>query len=576
MPTSSELLQTIDWKGSIKVFIFLLILSMIFFTFYTIIKSDKSQKIGILPFPSSGPYVPLDSSNCGRNVIECTGDDKNGCNTKCSSTLYQCTNIGTKEVWYLGTKLGKNKSFCLPGQDQPAFNECGTYTGKAIWGIDENNKESWLCQCKYPTLFNGPACTNPVSCTINRKQLSCDPSNPLCGKLYKIDDKGDKIAWDPNTSMPPQVVDDNPLSYKQDSPEPLYTCDCNDKSGSYTKKGDPYRCHPNICHGGAVSPSIFPGAQFNSTTNECICDNTTTVKSNVTGFCYTINPDPTQSNNCQPDILTGNCTCGNKFILSDPTGGNKTLGVFFKRLLDFYITYQPTICTNNTCLIYKVLINTSTATDSKGKKILDTLNDTLIDIKGTMVEFQLMQYKTYTSIDVNSPIFTDYIKDSFPPFSIDKQISSNVLINIMQTQNERPQFVIPCDSYFFNRPTDIGCPDSGCVKCSDSWYSSSDMNNKNGTMCYSVLNGKLCGGNGSATVNPFDTEGYTCTCSAEDCIDWVPVDKPAPGNKDNKNHIVHECRKCSKCKGEACEHDSECENCHKCNYGSCGGDCTIM
>ncbi len=134
----------------------------------------------------------------------------------------------------------------------------------------------------------------------------------------------------------------------------------------------------------------------------------------------------------------------------------------------------------------------------------------------------------------------------------------------MIVENANQSVVIPCDSYFYNRPHDVGCPPGGCVKCSDPYYESGDQNNKNGTMCYNPIANQKCGGNGSPGIAVFDSEGYYCNCDADDCVvkPQVSYSEEAIVN----GHHVHECKKCNVCQGKTCSSDIDCQPCHKCNF----------
>ena len=558
MPSASELFATIDLKGCSKVFILLLLLSIVLFIIYLLIKPDKSKQINVLPFPSSGPFVPMDSSKCGRDVINCTANTS-ACvqDGGCDSANYACTPVRTdQEVWYLGTKLEAGQLYCLPKQNINVYNTCGTYTGKALWSQtaqgDGSVAGAWICECKYPSLFNGYECQTPVACSRD---------NGTHGILTKTDGSG--TTWNPISPSKLNAIaeKDNPLDWSADGTKPLYQCDCSvgDTTGSYMETDDPYRCHSNICYGGISATQISSMANFDPITDQCVCDNVSMVKSNVTGFCYPIEQESVDTH-CLPDILTGNCTCGNKFVQAN------NLGIPFRKGQDLYITYQipgdpkcqQKVASPN-CPIYRILINDSTATITTGgitQKITDLLKTTLTDITGTIIEFTLMQY-TLLPMEINSTVFQPYIISSVSTnfttaFSAINAMNAVVEQGVDSSGRPNPLIAIPCDSYFYNRP--------GAIKCSDSFYHASDDNNKSGVMCYNPTAGQACGGHGTPKVDVFDSQGYLCVCNDENCISLL------------NNHT---CGHCPKCPGDSCVNDSDCMNCSHCNPGwgglSCGG-----
>lgn len=597
-----DLLDAIDPKGCLKVFIMILLLGTVFFIFWILIRPDTSRKIGVLPFPTTGPYVPFDSSQCGRDIINCSTDGQSKCDQSCQNTPqnpnYRCTNIPKdKEVWYLGTKLQSpngDQSYCLPSQNIDTMSSCGTYTGKALW-----NQTHWVCQCKYPSLFNGDDCMIQQACRLEKGQ-KLPTGSATTGLLIRADGK----IWDPNN---PQGIEssDNPLDWASDG-TPLYQCDCSSNGTTYRKSGDPYRCHSDLCYGGEASTTPTT-AQFNPDSGTCQCDNLTTVKSNITGFCYPIETAVGETA-CDPDLLTGNCSCGNHWI--DNSSSNSKCatgpkGFFFRHNSDLYLTWQDPSdqqvggkCQRDLqsgnliqplhCPIYKVLINNSTATDDNGKLIIQRLNDLLADswettpipnipgkyccdnftrytgynIAGTMVEFQLMQYPTRSDVNVNSPDFQTYIKNSFNcGFSGD----AIEMVHRMTSPVINNSLSIPCNSFFYDRTNDTLCPEGGCVKCNDPYYASSDLNNKNGTFCFQPASEQQCGGFGTAYLNLFDKAGYNCSCNNDDRSYLADTTLTTPSG----SWTQHTCLQTQIGTDHTCSHDYECMPLHHCN-SSCG------
>lgn len=531
-------LSYINYKGCIKAFIILFILAIFFFIFYILIKPDKSQTVNVTPFPTTGPYVPLDSSTCSRNVIQC--NDINTCNELCSDSTKEnfiCTQIPQdKEVWYIGTKLQSGNSYCLPNnQTTNIIQECGTYTGKILWNLDH-----WECQCKYPSLFNGESCLNQVSCV----------SQNMENKLRKVTDNGifidPPIYWDPKSPIDPSknpLLGENPFDQYQNG-NPKFKCDCD--INSYSLNFDPYRCHNDICYAG--NTTVTTTAKFDTDTNKCDCSNPLLVQSNVTGYCYPSNPNPSVENNCYPDPITKNCTAGIQFIIN-------SYGVLFRNNNDVYITYKDPSC-NMSCSIYKILINNSSAVNKNNVKIVDQIKNLVPSISGSIIEFFMMQQANY-SIDIEDSKFRQYIQDSYyqgKDESIYEKGYDEILafMNSFVSRTPVPNTVpIPCHSYYYTR--------DNVIACNDQFYASGDMNNKNGNILYNVLQGKICGGSaiGQATLNIFEPEGFQCVCTASNSC---------PGTTNIDNHQVPTCLQAPRGKGDSCSDDSQCEPCHKCNF----------
>lgn len=336
--TSKKEKFNIQFPGTIKVFLIILVLAIIFFIFWVIIKpSSDIPKIGITPLPTTGIIVPVDDSDCGRNIVECSSDYD--CQTKCgltgSNNNYTCTTIKS-DVYYLGTQLPKGKSFCLPKEASNLNSVCGTYTGRVVRTMDSNGALSWTCQCKYPSMFGGSDCNQPVACRYQFIDPQTGKNTVSYAKLMKIDkngtpitdSEGKKIYYDP-TSPPP---DTSPVDvYENDPTKPVWICDCADAlKGAISLPNDPYSCHMDRCYSGQGNTKA---AQFDTTKNECVCDNTTTFKSNISGFCYPL--DTTEAERCVPNSK-GMCTCGFSGIIFNQTL-NKRIGLMFKKGNNIYL-----------------------------------------------------------------------------------------------------------------------------------------------------------------------------------------------------------------------------------------------
>jgi hypothetical protein len=246
-----------------NLFLSIFIVSIFIFTIWIIILPEKDTRIfGIVPFPKDSPYIPADSSQCGLSPTICSGND---CSTKCGSDNYICTNIGEKDIFYLGTQLDKNKSFCLPKQGLEKINDCGTYTGRAVWSSDK----SWICKCTYPELYSGDTCTDKVDDNSNFCLKGSSP--PIC--------------WNP-VQMPPELTNKTPY-------DPSMAMVCRNGYNFYGGS-----CQQDICDNGEGSS---PSAKFNNETKKCDCL-PPMHQSNISGFCFA---DVT--GNCKPHPKTNKC-----------------------------------------------------------------------------------------------------------------------------------------------------------------------------------------------------------------------------------------------------------------------------
>jgi hypothetical protein len=263
-----------------NLFLSIFIVSIFIFTIWIVILPEKDTRIfGIVPFPKDSPYIPADSSQCGLSPTICSGND---CSTKCGSDNYICTNIGEKDIFYLGTQLDKNKSFCLPKQGLEKINDCGTYTGRAVWSSDK----SWICKCTYPELYSGDTCTDKV-----------DENSNFC--LQNKDGSPSSICWN-NSTMPKELINKTP--YDRDM-----VMVCGDGYNFYGGS-----CQQDIClNGEGSSSSAKSSAKFNNKTKKCDCL-PPTFQSNISGFCFAdvtgnCNPHP-KTNKCMYDIDIGGVT----------------------------------------------------------------------------------------------------------------------------------------------------------------------------------------------------------------------------------------------------------------------------
>jgi len=313
-----------EHKHHLQAFLIVFIISLSFWLFYILVmpSKDKTVMTGIVPYPKDSPYVPVDNTLCGTSIVNCTKEDV--CDTKCSKnneSNYVCTMIGNnkdqvdKEVIYLGSKLKSGQSYCLPKMGIQTLNECGTYTGKAVW----SGNQRWECQCLYPDFFGGNYCLD---------QMGCQSANKF-SKLVSKDGK----TWDPTVPGDPNInilTGHSPYDVDKDG-KPVYSCAA-DNTNCIVYAEDPFTCHSNLCEEGSVSSS--PGVKFDVANMNCEC-NDKTIKSNISGYCY---PYPNITL-CNPHQTTKLCTFG--LNLSTDAKGH-TVAYLLKTKGKTYITFTKT------------------------------------------------------------------------------------------------------------------------------------------------------------------------------------------------------------------------------------------
>jgi len=314
-----------EYKHHLQAFFIVFIISLSFWVFYVLISpnKEKSKLDGVVPFPKNFPYVPVDDTKCGTSIINCTSNN-DICDTNCSvkdSSNYECTLVD-KNVIYLGTKLEKGQSYCLPKKGNQKLKNCGTYTGKAVWTANQE----WECQCLYPDFFGGDYCLDQKGCqTVDQKYILVDKNN-------------NNRTWDPTSSDDPTnniLSNHSPYDTDQNG-NPVYKCGGGDGK-CLVFNGDPFTCHSDLCYVGMSGDD-----KFDPTTMTCDCgipSQSKVIKSNISGFCY---PYGNQFQLCQPHDITSGCTFGLDF--------SKDYYLFTRNGID-YLTNKDATLTDVTSLV---------------------------------------------------------------------------------------------------------------------------------------------------------------------------------------------------------------------------------
>ena len=278
-----------------KFFLIILILSVTFFTVWTIIKPNNytNPKIyGVSQYPKVHPYVPPDATICGSTPVLAVNNDCSMCKDTDGNKYTTVTIPEKPDVYYLGSRLKPGKTYCLPKQAQKTIGSCGTYTGKVVWTSGESGQK-WDCQCLYPDLFGGINCLTQKSCQIpdypEKVYLKTTGLNPQIPA---------GLNWDPinPSGLNGLLVGTTP--YDLTNGLPNYKCAC--PTGYYSTNENPYVCQKDLCYIGQYEQ---PNAKFNLNTKKCECTGSL-VQSNISGFCFP--PEAT----CKPHPITNKCTFG--------------------------------------------------------------------------------------------------------------------------------------------------------------------------------------------------------------------------------------------------------------------------
>lgn len=404
-----EKIYFLPYYRYVSIFLMVFIISITFFSIWRLILPEKfSVKYGIVPYPENHPYIPPDNTKCGSTPVVCTSQSE--CDTKCvdknGNDNYQCTSIGDKEVYYLGTKLSKNKSFCLPKEGAEKMQNCGTHTGRFVWSKDDNGNQSWTCKCLYPEMYGGDTCTDPLL------------NGTLC--------TNQSVCWDPN-NMPISLINTSPY----DSSLQLK---CND---NYTFYGG--NCHEDKCYSGNTSQSV--NAYFDVSKMSCVCGDNV-VQSNISGYCYSYD----NLSECKPHPITKKCQYDLQLTGSN---GSSVTSTFFKLNGVCYLSY---LVIPSTGLQYNVLVDVTSVTSETIKQKLIEMSTTSIGIDA-FYAFPKMKLSDFS--DTEQAKILSIITNS--TFTYDNNGLSSIFSNkLYSTNNNTTAFGVAklCKSYFYDPQRD--------------------------------------------------------------------------------------------------------------------------
>jgi hypothetical protein len=401
----------------VSIFLMVFIISITFFSIWRLILPEKfSVKFGLIPYPENHPYIPPDNTKCGSTPVICSS--QTDCDTTCvaknGNDNYQCTPIGDREVYYLGTQLSKNKSFCLPKEGAEKMQNCGTHTGRFVWSNDNGN-QSWTCKCLYPEMYGGDTCTDPLL------------NGTLC--------TNQSVCWDPN-NMPISLINTSPY-------DPSLQLKCND---NYTFYGGD--CHEDKCYSGNTSQSV--NAHFDVSNMACVCGENVT-QSNISGYCYSYD----NVSECKPHPKTKKCQYDLQI-----TGPNGSPALF---KLDG-ICYLSYLYTPPTGLSYNVLVDVTSVTPANIQQNLIEMSTTSIGTDA-FYAFPKMKLLDFTKEEQTKMLSIITTPTSFT--SDNHGLSSMFSNNLYNTNKNSTSFGVAklCKSYFYDPHRDF--PSKTFPLCSD-------------------------------------------------------------------------------------------------------------
>ena len=250
-------MKTINlFNTDIVVFIIAVICTILFLSFFNIIKPDKTTPYNFVPYPQFSPKDIPDNninttsdSNCFNKLTECDSEGK------CSSCgiEYKCTNVSQKGDYTFNNMTVPEGNWCLP--ENLSNQSCNRNTGGWIWvndpaycqnlnsqiGNSKNPNQCWKCECKYPNLYGSIISDQHNDCSIpveNNGKLFATREAQLEDPSIK---EGD--IWDPSSSNT-NILQYNPYQLTKTG-KPYFKYKCND--GYLNLPNDPYKCHPDIC-----------------------------------------------------------------------------------------------------------------------------------------------------------------------------------------------------------------------------------------------------------------------------------------------------------------------------------------
>jgi hypothetical protein len=236
-------------KQQLLLFFIVLIISLIAFTIYKLIKPEKEIMFNYNPLPEVSPKdlpdAPGSMKSCFNTLTPCT-DVGAGC-PSCGGD-FECKKIDTANFYNLNGIEVPTGTWCLPKHE--GQQTCNVHTGKWVWssGNCPNGKsQCWKCVCLYPDLYGDPetGCTTQKACLNEQLSSESQKDNKLVATVF-APDKYKGQVWDPtSTSSDSDILRLNPYQ-ADDKGNPYFSCRCNGE-GQLLLPNDFYNCNMDSC-----------------------------------------------------------------------------------------------------------------------------------------------------------------------------------------------------------------------------------------------------------------------------------------------------------------------------------------
>jgi hypothetical protein len=252
----------------IVIFIIVVIISILFISFYNIIKPEDTLGYNFTPYAQFSPKdlpdnnLNAEEKSCWTTLTAC--DEYNQC-PSCNSD-FTCTQVDVDGQYIFQNQSVPEGQWCLPENNSRL---CNTYTGSWVW-VDEpgycsnldllienpgllkggRSNQCWKCMAKYPNLYVGPDAGQKIQ--AHAKIVATETAAKDTGGLIRTGQ-----VWDPNPDS--EDIDseylgsDNPdldilrySPYKSVNGQPYFKYECD--YGYSNLPGDPFRCHPDLCY----------------------------------------------------------------------------------------------------------------------------------------------------------------------------------------------------------------------------------------------------------------------------------------------------------------------------------------
>lgn len=322
-------------NSHVFVFIAVLLLAIIVFAFYEMIRPENSVPYNFNPIPQLAPTDLPDpahkTDSCWSKLTPC---DSEGQCSACSTGQYKCVQVSEEEAdqgyyHFNGITIDRPGSYCLP-QDNNPNPVCNLYTGRWLWVYDpaycsthapdsDHPDQCWKCECLYPTLYSdsNTGCTTQQACQ-NRSPLShstFQPENVLIGSKYAPKEL-QGVQWDPISGVDKNILTYSPYTTDKDG-NPWFVCNCKANTSNQfftTLPNDPHTCHLEPCYSyyGSTAKGLNPSCDYDSNGNDCYCScsTNTAVAPEVSAYKGTCVSVQGSCGNGGYDDKSGKCVCG--------------------------------------------------------------------------------------------------------------------------------------------------------------------------------------------------------------------------------------------------------------------------